>query len=61
MKIRSWVKVGAMTTIFKPFDSVSVASMNAVTDEGLLMSRLTIGTNTWMEFVDFLIDVETCL
>ena len=48
-------------TVFKPFDSVSVASINALTDEGVLMTTLRHGTNTWVEMVQFMLDVESYL
>ena len=47
--------------VYKPFDSVSVASINALTDEGVMMTTLREGTNTWMEMTQFMLDVEQYL
>ena len=61
LKFRSWVDKTHGWTVWKPFDSVSVASINALTDDGVLMTTLRQGINSWLEMTQFMLDVETYL
>ena len=52
--LKSWVWWNGQDKIFKPVAHKSVASMNALCDDGWLMTKLWLGTNKEHDFVDFL-------
>lgn len=58
IRLRSWTWRTGGDYIFKPISTLSVTSINALTSDGVLYSKLKQGTNSTQDIIDFLSQLE---